>query len=117
MYARRVRQHAEPGAVVADGQEAAMKIRTLGVIAAGAAIGYALNTESGRQKLAQLKDAGGRFLGRPDVQARTADLADKAKQRTGSLPQPVQNIANQTIDKAQQATSRAGSNGSAPGPA
>lgn len=88
-----------------------MKLRTVGIIAAGAAIGYALNTESGRQKLAQLKDAGNRFLGRPDVQARTADLADKAKQRTGSLPHSVQNIANQTIDMAHKAASRPADNG------
>jgi|GEM_PF-3953535 hypothetical protein len=91
-----------------------MKIRTVGILAAGAAIGYALNTEGGREKLAQLKEAGNRFLGRPEVQAKTADLADKAKQRTGNLPHAVQNIANQTIDKAQQATSRAGQNGDAP---
>lgn len=91
-----------------------MKVKTVGILAAGAAIGYALNTEAGRQKLAQLKDAGERFLGRPEVQAKTADLADKAKQRTGSLPHSVQNIANQTIDKAQQATSRVGHNGDAP---
>lgn len=93
-----------------------MKIRTVGILAAGAAIGYALNTENGRQKLAQLKDAGDRFLGRPDVQARTADLADKAKQRTGSLPNPVQNIANQTIDMAQKAASRPTGNGDATTP-
>lgn len=91
-----------------------MKIRTVGILAAGAAIGYALNTEAGRERLAQLKEAGGRFLGRPEVQARTADLADKAKQRTAGLPHAVQSIANQTIDKAQQATSRAGTNGDAP---
>jgi len=90
-----------------------MKIRTVGILAAGAAIGYALNTESGRQKLAQVKEAGDRFLGRPDVQARTADLADKAKQRTGSLPSPVQNIANQTIDLAHKAASRSVDNGDA----
>ena len=91
-----------------------MKVKTFGILAAGAAIGYVLNTESGREKLAQLKDAGGRFLGRPEVQAKTADLADKAKQRTGSLPHSMQNIANQTIDKAHEATSRAGTNGDAP---
>lgn len=88
-----------------------MKIRTVGILAAGAAIGYALNTESGRQKLAQMKEAGNRFLGRPDVQARTADLADKARQRTGSLPHSVQGIANQTIDMAHKATSRPVDNG------
>lgn len=87
-----------------------MKIRTVGILAAGAAIGYALNTESGRQKVAQLKEAGDRFLGRPEVQARTSDLADKAKQRTGSLPNPVQNIANQTIDMAHKAASRPSDN-------
>lgn len=91
-----------------------MKVKTVAILAAGAAIGYVLNTEAGREKLAQLKGAGGQFLGRPDVQARTADLADKAKQRTASLPHSVQNIANQTIDKAQQATSRAGTNGNNP---
>jgi len=90
-----------------------MKIRTVGILAAGAAIGYALNTESGRQKLAQLKEAGDRFLGRPDVQARTADLADKAKQRTGGLPNPVQTIANQTIDMAHKAASRPAGDGEA----
>lgn len=90
-----------------------MKVKTVGILAAGAAIGYALNTEAGREKLAQLKDAGERFLGRPDIQARTADLADKAKQRTAGLPNPVQNIAHQTIDKAQQATSRTPNTGEA----
>lgn len=93
-----------------------MKIRTVGILAAGAAIGYALNTENGRQKLAQLKQAGDRFLGRPEVQARTADLADKAKQRIGSLPDPVQNIASQTIDMAHKATSRPTANGDATAP-
>lgn len=91
-----------------------MKIRTVGILAAGAAIGYVLNTEAGRERLAQLKEAGSRFLGRPEVQARTADLAEKAKQRTAGLPHAVQNIANQTIDKAQEATTRAGTDGDTP---
>ena len=88
-----------------------MKIRTVGALAVGTAIGYALNTESGRKMLAQAKEAGSRFLGRPEVQARTADLADMAKQRTGSLPDPVQKVANETIDMAHKAASRPAHNG------
>lgn len=93
-----------------------MKIRTIGALAAGTAIGYALNTESGRKMLSQVKEAGGRLLGRPEVQARTADLADMAKQRTGSLPDPVQKVANETIDMAHKAATRPAHNGGASSP-
>jgi hypothetical protein len=83
-----------------------MKFKSIGILAVGAAIGYALGTENGRRKVAELKESGTRFLNRPDVQERTADLADKAKEKTGGLPPQVQGIANSTIAAAQRATAR-----------
>jgi hypothetical protein len=77
-----------------------MKIRSIGALAVGAAIGYALNTPTGRAQVARLRQAASGFMGRPEVQAKTQDLADKAKEKTGNLPGAVQNIANSTIDAA-----------------
>jgi hypothetical protein len=79
-----------------------MKIRSIGALAVGAAIGYAVNTPTGRAQLARLRVAASGFMGRPEVRAKTADLAEKAKQKTGGLPDPVQDIANSTIDAAAQ---------------
>src|SRR4051794_16166465 len=58
-------------------KEAAMKFKTVVILAAGAAIVYALNTEGGRNQLSKVKGAGQRYLGRPDVQAKADDLAEK----------------------------------------
>ncbi len=77
-----------------------MKFRSIGALAVGAAIGYALNTPTGRAQVARVKKAVAGFMGRPEVQAKTANLAEKAKERTGGLPDPVQNLANTTIDAA-----------------
>jgi hypothetical protein len=91
-----------------------MKFKTVVILGAGVAIGYALNTEGGRNQLTKVKDAGQRYLGRPDVQAKADDLAKKAKQKTSGLPNSVQSVAKQTIDKAQQATHKAGADGDSP---
>lgn len=77
-----------------------MKIRSIGALAIGAAIGYALNTPTGRVQVARVKQAVAGYMGRPDVQAKASDLAEKAKEKTGGLPDPVQNLANSTIDAA-----------------
>ncbi len=83
-----------------------MKIKALGALAIGAAIGYAMNSSAGREKLAQLKARGKNFLGNPEVQAKTADLAEKAREKASGLPDPVQKVANTTIDAAKKATNR-----------
>jgi hypothetical protein len=95
-------------------QEAQMKIKSMGVLAIGAAIGYALNTPAGREKLHQLKQSAERMLGNPQVQGRTADLADKARQKTTGLPDPVQKVANSTIDAAQKKATEYGSSSTRP---
>ena len=82
-------------------------MKSMGILAIGAAIGYAMNTEGGRAKINQLKDSAGRRLGSPEVQARTADFADRARQKVTLLPDPVQRVANSTIDAAEKATGSA----------
>lgn len=92
-----------------------MKIKSIGTLAIGAAIGYALNTPAGREKLAQLKSKGQEILGNPEVQAKTADLAEKAREKTSGLPDPVQKVANTTIDAATRASQRQGDQSSSSG--
>lgn len=85
-----------------------MKLKSMGVLAVGAAIGYALNTPAGREKVQQLKESATRMLGNPEVQARTADLAAKAREKSTVLPDSVQKVANSTIDAAEKKARRSG---------
>jgi hypothetical protein len=86
-----------------------MKIKSMAMLAIGAGIGYVLGTPANRERFAQLRTKGKDFLGNPDVQAKTADLAEKAREKASGLPDPVQKVATTTIDAATKASKRQGS--------
>jgi hypothetical protein len=86
-----------------------MKIKSMAMLAIGAGIGYVLGTPANRERIAQLRTKGQEFLGNPDVQAKTADLAEKAREKASGLPDPVQKVATTTIDAATKVSKRQGS--------
>ena len=76
-----------------------MKLKTLLVAAAGAAVGYVLGTRDGRERFEQLKARARRVTQDPAVQRNLANLADQAAHAAARVPGPTGPILRDAAER------------------